>query len=228
MGNRHVVLKVASKDIPTVGNVRVEAKRIGFAARVLRPRSPLRTRPDIKLCLAVNELSNSYNKNGNHAIKQRIEVLLVENDTKTTEGSEQFIVAEMVLRHPKYDYYTMDNDIMLIKLSQPAAINSYADAVSLQTAFRGDQLQCLDAPVMSEVDCHGSYPGMITDNMMCVGYKGRGRDSCQTDPGGPVVCNGVLQGIESGGTCVRSFEHPGFYTRVCHYVYWIHSTIAAN
>ncbi|XP_055497226.1 uncharacterized protein LOC129700670 [Leucoraja erinacea] len=41
------------------------------------------------------------------------------------------------------------------------------------------QLLCLANPVLSDADCHGSYPGMINDNMMWLGYLEEGRHRCQ-------------------------------------------------
>lgn len=40
-------------------------------------------------------------------------------------------------------------------------------------------LQCLDAPLLSQTQCEASYPGQITDNMVCAGFLEGGKDSCQ-------------------------------------------------
>nr|P00764.1 RecName: Full=Trypsin; Flags: Precursor [Squalus acanthias] len=182
-----------------------------------------------------------------HCYQRRIQVRLGEHDISANEGDETYIDSSMVIRHPNYSGYDLDNDIMLIKLSKPAALNRNVDLISLPTgcayagemclisgwgntmdgAVSGDQLQCLDAPVLSDAECKGAYPGMITNNMMCVGYMEGGKDSCQGDSGGPVVCNGMLQGIVSWGYGCAERDHPGVYTRVCHYVSWIHETIAS-
>lgn len=47
------------------------------------------------------------------------------------------------------------------------------------TAADGDKLQCLDIPILSDSDCHNSYPGMIDSSMFCAGYLEGGKDSCQ-------------------------------------------------
>ncbi|KAJ0066037.1 hypothetical protein NL108_001261, partial [Boleophthalmus pectinirostris] len=136
----------------------------------------------------------------------RIEVRLGEHNIAVNEGTEQFISSSKVIKHPNYDSYTLDNDIMLIKLSSPATLNSYVGTVSLpsscasagttclisgwgNTSASGsqilpisnypDRLMCLDAPILSDSSCRNSYPGEITSNMFCAGFLEGGKDSCQ-------------------------------------------------
>ncbi|XP_075071855.1 trypsin-like [Mixophyes fleayi] len=182
-----------------------------------------------------------------HCYKSRIEVRLGEHDIEVLEGTEQFIASAKIIRHPNYNSYMLDNDIMLIKLSQPATLNTRIQAIRLpthcdvagtqclisgwgNTLSNGvnypDLLQCLDAPILTEEECYNSYPGQITGNMICVGYLEGGKDSCQGDSGGPVVCNGELQGVVSWGIGCALAGNPGVYTKVCNYVSWIEETIA--
>ncbi|XP_014263716.3 trypsin-1 [Maylandia zebra] len=182
-----------------------------------------------------------------HCYKSRIQVRLGEHDISVNEGTEQFIDSSRVIRHPQYDSWNIDNDIMLIQLSQPASLNSYVQPVALprscapagtmctvsgwgntmSSTADQDRLQCLNIPILSYSDCNNSYPGMITDSMFCAGYLEGGKDSCQGDSGGPVVCNGELQGIVSWGYGCAERDHPGVYTKVCIFNDWIQQTMAS-
>ncbi|KAM9651193.1 trypsin-like [Trichechus inunguis] len=184
-----------------------------------------------------------------HCYKPEIQVRQGEHNIEVLEGNKQFINSTKVIPHPKYKSVRYDNDIMLIKLSSPATINSWVSTVSLPTSaplagteclISGwgntesngtnypDLLQCLNATILSDSDCHNAYPGEITSNMICVGFLEGGKDSCQGDSGGPVVCNGELQGIVSWGDGCALEGKPGVYTKVWNYVRWINQKINAN
>ncbi|XP_020853751.1 anionic trypsin-like isoform X2 [Phascolarctos cinereus] len=184
-----------------------------------------------------------------HCYQSLIQVRLGEHNIEAIDGNEQFIDSEKVIRHPGFNYWTLDYDILLIKLKTPAVLNDYVNTISLPSACAPagtkclisgwgntvssganypDLLQCLIAPILSEADCKASYPGKITDNMVCLGFLEGGKDSCQGDSGGPVACNGELQGIVSWGYGCAQKNRPGVYTKVCKFVAWIKATIAAN
>uniref|UniRef100_A0A2K5KMM6 Peptidase S1 domain-containing protein n=1 Tax=Cercocebus atys TaxID=9531 RepID=A0A2K5KMM6_CERAT len=163
----------------------------------------------------------------------RIQVILGEHNINVLEGTEQFISADKIICHPEYNPTTLDNDIMLIKLSTPAVINDYClisgwgNTLSYGADYP-DELQCLEAPVLTQAECEACYPGRITSNMFCIGFLEGGKDSCQGDSGGPAVCKGELQGIVSWGDGCAQKNKPGVYTKVYNYVDWIKDTIAAN
>uniref|UniRef100_A0A1A8UZ04 trypsin n=1 Tax=Nothobranchius furzeri TaxID=105023 RepID=A0A1A8UZ04_NOTFU len=184
-----------------------------------------------------------------HCYQSRLEVRLGEHNIKISEGSEQFISSSRVIRHPRYDSYTISNDIMLIKLNKPASLNNYAKTVSLPSScasagtnclisgwgntsssgsYYPDNLRCLDAPILSDSSCRNSYPGQITSNMFCAGFLDGGKDSCQGDSGGPVVCGSQLQGIVSWGYGCAQRNKPGVYTKVCNFTTWIRNTMSSN
>ncbi|XP_028637870.1 trypsin-4-like [Grammomys surdaster] len=182
-----------------------------------------------------------------HCYERKLQVRLGEHNIHVLEGGEQFIDAEKIIKHPKYTRKPLDNDIMLIKLKSPAILNSQVSTVSLPTSCASTDaqclvsgwgntvsiggkypalLQCLEAPVLSDSSCKKSYPGKITSNMFCLGFLEGGKDSCDGDSGGPVVCNGEVQGIVSWGSICAMRGKPGVYTKVCNYLSWIQETMA--
>ncbi|RMC07555.1 hypothetical protein DUI87_17029 [Hirundo rustica rustica] len=145
-------------------------------------------------------ISSQWVVSAAHCYKSRIQVQLGKHNLELTESTQQFINSAKVIRHSGYSAYTLDNDIMLIKLATPAQLNKAVQTIPLPTSCVAtgttclisgwgntlssgsnypDQLQCLKAPVLSAADCSDAYPGQITKNMMCVGFLEGGKDSCQ-------------------------------------------------
>ena len=96
-----------------------------------------------------------------------------------------------------------------------------------------DKLQALDLPILPDSYCDMNsvkYPFLQfdPDSMICAGFPQGGKDSCQGDGGGPLICNGELQGITSWGIGCADIGHPGVYTRVCIFNDWIENTMASN
>ncbi|XP_029959078.1 trypsin-3-like [Salarias fasciatus] len=183
--------------------------------------------------------------------KSDVEVRLGEHNIFEPDGTEQHIMSAEFIRHPDYNPRTQDGDIMLIRLSRPAVLNSYVQPAALPSKCAADgtlcqvsgwgslrpsnegsryphELQCLQVPLLDEDTCFNAYPFQITDNMICAGYLEGGKDSCQGDSGGPLVCEGEIQGVVSWGHGCALRKKPGVYTKVCNYVSWIQNTMASG
>ncbi|XP_053289403.1 trypsin-3 [Pleuronectes platessa] len=183
--------------------------------------------------------------------KSNIEVRLGEHDIWEPEGTEQHIMSAEFIRHPDYNPRSQDSDIMLIRLSRPATLNSFVRPATLPSKCASDgtmcqisgwgnlrpsdegsryphKLQCLEVPLLSDDTCFNAYPFQITENMMCAGYLKGGKDSCQGDSGGPMMCGGELQGVVSWGHGCALRNKPGVYTKVCNYTPWIRNTMASG
>ncbi|XP_059362160.1 trypsin domain-containing protein [Carassius carassius] len=176
----------------------------------------------------------------------RLSVRLGRHNLVTAENTEQRIEAEKMIPYPKYNDQPHNNDIMLIKLKQPATLNKYVKPIPLPKKCHSvgerclvsgwgrtedgiaSTLQCLKLPVLSEKVCKRAYGSIITKNMFCAGFIRGGKDSCQGDSGGPVVCKGQLKGVVSFGNGCAKPKYPGVYAEVCQYTSWIKSTIANN
>ncbi|CAH8581210.1 unnamed protein product [Schistosoma intercalatum] len=65
----------------------------------------------------------------------------------------------------------------------------------------------------------------IESNVICAGHAEGGRDACQFDSGGPLMCQinkqWIVSGIISFGYGCGKAGYPGVYTRVSDYVPWI-------
>ncbi|KAL6489405.1 hypothetical protein MHYP_G00031460 [Metynnis hypsauchen] len=184
-----------------------------------------------------------------HCYKSSFKVYLGEHNLDVDEGTEQVISSSTVIKHSSYSSFTLNNDIMLVKLISPATLNSYVSLVPLPSSFPSDgtgclvsgwgntltsgtnypsTLMCLDIPILSDSTCRSAYPFQITSSMFCAGFMAGGKDSCQGDSGGPVVCNGVLQGIVSWGYGCAQKNKPGVYTKVYNFISWITNTMSKN
>ncbi|XP_038623188.1 kallikrein-10-like [Tachyglossus aculeatus] len=173
------------------------------------------------------------------------------------DGGEQLRLSRRLFRHPGFrpspsptlPRREHHHDLMLIKLRRPADLGArvralplpdacpepgaLCDAAGWATTLRpqvkyAKNLSCAPVKVLSHEECSQSYPGVVTQNMLCAGQAG-GRDPCQGDSGGPLVCNGTLQGILSWGDYpCGSGSHPAVYTKICKYSSWINKVIRRN
>ncbi|XP_035667295.1 trypsin-3-like [Branchiostoma floridae] len=184
---------------------------------------------------------------------RRLIVIAGDHNLATNEGTEQAIRAERVIAHPDYNPHTLDNDIMLIKLSTPATINSRVSPACLpgqgqhvsdgtrvtitgwgNTLTSGsnypNELYQVTVPTIATSTCNAadSYAGEVTNNMFCAGFMNGGKDSCQGDSGGPVVNSGTVYGVVSWGYGCAQEGYPGVYVKVANYVNWINGYVSGQ
>uniref|UniRef100_A0A665TF52 trypsin n=1 Tax=Echeneis naucrates TaxID=173247 RepID=A0A665TF52_ECHNA len=195
-------------------------------------------------------ISSQWVVSAAHCYKSRIQVRLGEHNIAVNEGTEQWIDGAKMIKHPRYNSYNLDNDIMLIKLSRPATLNSYVQTVALPSRCPVADENCMvsgwgnmsangskfspksKTQSVAKIDvigiCRNAYPHLFTENMLCSGFMHGGASSCQGDSGGPLVCNGQLQGVVSWGYECAMQGHPSVYARVCRYNSWIRSVMSSN
>ena len=135
-------------------------------------------------------------------------------DLAFPSGSQKRDVAQIIV-HPSYSPSTHNNDVALLRLSQPVTIGGTGSTktglISLVSASVGDltgvnswvtgwgategqpnyptELREVQVPIIANSLCNDAnhYNGDITSNMMCAGFEQGGKDSCQGDSGGPLV-----------------------------------------
>ena len=107
-----------------------------------------------------------------------------------------------------------------LTISEPAA-GSLAVVSGWGTLNFGDidlpsELQAVEVYIVPREECNSTYANYdgITENMICAGVPGGGKDACQGDSGGPLVVGGLLVGIVSWGIGCAEADYPGVYSNV--------------
>ncbi|XP_057566557.1 kallikrein-7-like isoform X1 [Hippopotamus amphibius kiboko] len=167
-------------------------------------------------------------------------------------GSEQLgrgrkIRATKSFRHPGYSKQTYDNDLMLVKLNSRARLSPSVQKVNLPSRCEPPgtecivsgwgtitspavtypkELMCTNVTLISSEDCRKLYGNMLGNSMLCASHLDTSTNACSGDSGGPLTCNGSLQGLVSWGSFpCGQINEPGVYTQVCKYVDWINDTM---
>ncbi|XP_043917708.1 trypsin-3-like [Protopterus annectens] len=180
-----------------------------------------------------------------------ISVVLGEHNLYVSEGVEQEYNVSLAIQHPSYKgspYFW--NDIMLLKLSRKAQLNSFVGILPVPPYSTDNQksgticyvygwgvvkvyayslsnvLQGVDVPIVDRTVCNVVYNRKIMEFMVCAGRGGK--DSCSGDSGGPLVCNNVLEGLVSWGNGCASVLYPGVYTKVSYFQPWIAQVMKNN
>ncbi|KAM8788816.1 kallikrein-7-like [Rhynchonycteris naso] len=169
--------------------------------------------------------------------------LLVDENAQRIRATESFI-------HPEYDDFLNIHDIMLVKLSSPANLTSTVKTAELPTSCKdpgtncsvsgwgsitmnivtnSPELMCSNVSLISFKDCRRYFAIVLRKFMMCAAAPTGLTFACKGDSGGPLMCEGSLQGLISRGyfPCVPPFG-PIVYTRLCKYGKWINETMENN
>ncbi|KAG8177659.1 hypothetical protein JTE90_000345 [Oedothorax gibbosus] len=165
-----------------------------------------------------------------------------------------------VLLHPAFDNETLENDVALLRLERPAKRRPHVDVVCLPET-EGQEAETLatecyitgwgrrteasnhsfilkevKVPIWERERCQVALQSQFGDDYalpttsLCAGAEGR--DACDGDGGGPLVCRHKSRwyqvGVISFGIGCGRRDTPGVYTRTRAYVPWIHDTVAEH
>ncbi|KXN65112.1 putative trypsin-like serine protease precursor [Conidiobolus coronatus NRRL 28638] len=160
------------------------------------------------------------------------------------EGGKTFNVVNRIL-HPQYNSTSSVNDIAIWKIDAPkgrrtnveiddGTIGKETDTLLTtigwgHTFFGGsgsNKLLEVKVPVFDIDTCAANHGDRIDkEKQVCAGYPEGGKDTCQSDSGGPLFKyeNGkqILVGVTSFGIGCANPDIPGIYTRVSNYAQWI-------
>lgn len=188
-----------------------------------------------------------------------LKVRLGEYDVSTTAEPlkhEEFNISDIVI-HPGFNNSTLVHDIALLRLEKPAKRKQNIDVVCMpkpgefvydkhsvkcfvtgwgrrtETSEHSLVLKEIDVPLWNHDNCNGALQAQfgpaysLPDTTLCAGAEGR--DACDGDGGGPLVCEKDGQwyqvGIVSFGIGCGRRNVPGVYTKVEDYEEWIEQTI---
>ena len=180
----------------------------------------------------------------------------VYGDSNFLETGGKVFPVDRVIIHESYDEDTLENDVALLHVTtryggeilrplapadaeRLAAAGTVAVAVGWGLTAEGTEVRNAERRISVQIvdnpTCNGlaSYAGAVTDGMMCVGFPEGGKDSCQSDGGGPLAVGdgkgGRYQvGIASWGEgCGRPMKF-GVYTRVASVYSWIRDRLVGK
>lgn len=153
-----------------------------------------------------------------------VEVRLGEHDIWEPDGTEQHIMSSQFIRHPDYNPRTQDSDIMLIKLSRPATLNSFVSPAALPSRCAADGTMCqisgwgslrpsdegceetprCEAAVLipfTHTDAHffPSFPARYPDKLQCLEAPLLSDDTCFNAYPFQITKNMICAGYLEGG-----------------------------
>ena len=142
-----------------------------------------------------------------------------------SSDSVNYAGVELIIAHPSYSSETMQNDIALLKLSEPVSFSPKAQVIPIVGAYQVeagitdegkttrisgwgllqqgawdavDTLQMVETPIVSNerANIASRYDGQVTDDMLAAGDTlAGGEDACQGDSGGPLAVYDEIDSI---------------------------------
>ena len=174
---------------------------------------------------------------------ENVDVLIGTANLGNVTGAQRIRVAEIII-HPRYNDFTSDSDIALLRLSSPAAdthtrlpviddpalanpgvtatVSGWGTTINDSPSSAPEVLRDVDLPIVSLATANATvaYSGSLTANMLPAGLAAGGKDSCQGDSGGPLTVPSpvgpgrMLAGVVSFGEGCGLPNAYGIYTRV--------------
>ena len=153
-----------------------------------------------------------------------------------------------IKQHPDFDPETYENDIAVLELLDSISLYDYpnikpaclptASSMFPDTAtvsgwgtfndwVANAWLNEATVKVFEKDNC-GSMNSLMTEDMLCAGFKKGGRDACRGDDGGPLIASDIakhnaqtLIGIYSFSSGCGLEDYPGVYANVTHFTSWL-------
>lgn len=181
-----------------------------------------------------------------------IEILLGKQDLTKSEPGEQTLEVTEIIRHHKFNPFTMHNDFALLKLNRTVTFSETIAPICLpcdrfqthegaqvwvagwgslepNSKFMSPVLQKTNLTVLNDGECR-DYFGQIPNGALCA-LGEHGQDACIGDSGGPMMyynkkrCQYEVVGVVSWGIGCGQQGVPGIYSRVTSAFNFFHNTL---
>ncbi|XP_055632807.1 trypsin-6-like [Toxorhynchites rutilus septentrionalis] len=185
---------------------------------------------------------------------QELDILIrAGSDRRNTGGIVRHMKWSII--HPHYSANRVTNDVALILLNTPLVVSSGISCIKMahqgHAPIIGQRglvsgwgvtnpyldvavpssypitLQYTSLPVIDFEWCNEMYPSytLLRGAQFCAGYVNGGTDTCTGDSGGPFVVDRILVGIISWGVSCAEPYHPGVFSNVGTYRFWIDEVV---
>ncbi|XP_074172019.1 putative inactive serine protease 58 isoform X2 [Rhinolophus sinicus] len=163
-----------------------------------------------------------------------------------THKKEQTRNSSLTVPYPEFNAHTLENDLMLIKLSKAAALNTRVGTIAIAMeplAFNDscfipiwswneyknisdpDILTWTNQHSLPAMECQNMLDQRKTVNIMCVGQPLNTFTEIKEVSAAPAICSGRVHGILSWAKGSIILGSEGFFTKVHPYARWIMKTI---
>ncbi|CAG9798560.1 unnamed protein product [Chironomus riparius] len=193
-------------------------------------------------------ISTKYLLSAAHCVQEYKNKLSVRVGSNYAYKDGEVFQVEKATSYPFFNTVTLNNDFAILKLVGEIKlqkgvkeiialpennqkiennINVYVTGYGM-TKMNGkadNKLRGVLVPIVPQNICRNSYPIMITNNMVCAGFKEGGKDSCSNFLGGPMVDRekNLLVGVVSFGQGCALPKYYGVYAKVSSVRQWIKS-----
>ncbi|XP_014475336.1 PREDICTED: putative trypsin-6 [Dinoponera quadriceps] len=189
--------------------------------------------------------------NGEEVIKAwTVTVVAGELRTDRTTLTAQRRGVKTIEVHPKFNRSILLNDVAILELTVPFVFTPEVSSVPLlscdptpktlcavsgwgylsEDGIQSPDLMYVELPIREPKECQELLVN-VTEmylGMFCAGFLQGGKDACQGDSGGGMVCNNVLTGVVSGGEGCARPQTPGVYSNVHYFSDWILHYLGKN
>ncbi|XP_025785808.1 probable inactive serine protease 58 [Puma concolor] len=155
---------------------------------------------------------------------------------------EQIRNYSLTVPSPEFKAQSLENDLMLIKLSKAAALNSHVGTIAISMEPLAFNDSCFiptwtwneyknlsDPDILTWInqyslplnDCQNMVGQIMAARIMCVGQPLNNLSRTKEVSAAPAICDGRLHGILSWAKGSITLGSEGFFTEVYHHARWI-------